>query len=280
MLQNSRALAGPENQRLIKTWLTSVRNERVRTAKALLMGTETRDILHDVLQGVKDNYVRNTENEITVNRMQQGRVAASLHNIDNKLRVQAMTWLDRNISAPFTQSYLLFSFYAPMNILEIALKSSLSGITPWWRGSPYNRNASLLYNIKGVVPIQAIFESPFDPNIRIPEEAIKSLAKGDLDLAGRRAAVAESNSWFNKLVTGGWIRAFGIGLKDVLGYNLGTVINDTQRAHYIGTMYRKMLVRQAPDQVESATVIAQAIVPDLDRYTKAEWADAIRQKKT
>lgn len=269
----------PENRKAVTSWMDSVRSTRVRAAKNLVSGVTTRDILNDVLTGVRDNYIKNTETAIAGRRLQQGAVAAMLQGVDNKLRVQAMSWLDRYISTPFARAYLLFSFYAPMNVLEIAVKSSLSGITPWWRGNPYNRNASLFFNIQGNLPTHFIFESKFDPNIRIPEEAIKAQAVGDFtEQSQRAAAYGETKDWFTRIVTGRWVKIFGKDLQDLMGYNLSTVINDAQRASYGGKMYKKQLTRIAPKAADAVTELTRQVVPDLNNFMRKDWADAFRQE--
>lgn len=247
------------------------------TSLDVVKGENARDILPGLLRNVEDMQVRKAMSPVYQYALKTGRATSWLGRaVDSVTRNGILAKIDRMVTAPMANQYLLFTNYGPFNILENSIRSFLGG-------------GELLY------PRAA---SPVDELVRIGE-GITSLpyefVTFQREMGRLEIAVIDPKTnktmVFSKGKIPGMTKELPFGLKINIGgkdypirswQNWNDMFGDIgtkQRAHYLLTKYKQFLAEIAPDQIDQIADVFgkhQAELDAIESIGKGDRADLVR----
>ncbi|KKK79009.1 hypothetical protein LCGC14_2837820, partial [marine sediment metagenome] len=122
--------AGVEpTEKVLKRMITTLERERTKIvdgATDLLRGESARDVLDSVYRNIEDMQLRKFSSPIYQYAIKSGRATSYMTRaVDKFVRNNLVSWLDRHVTAPMANQYLLFTNYGPFNALESTMRSFL-----------------------------------------------------------------------------------------------------------------------------------------------------------
>jgi len=173
---------------VVKGFLSAQKASMKAAALRPFEAATVREQLVGMSNRLQSSFVSAQKTQIATKRYQQGLVASMLNGLDTATRFSYISTIDRAITQRFARAYLVFGFYGVMNVVEGAMKTMLAGVSPIWRGDPYQRAQFLHHGIGGHVPSNILSAQPFNLGLGMPEEELRILSTA----GARREAKAGS----------------------------------------------------------------------------------------
>lgn len=247
------------------------------TAADALRGNTGGEMLRNLLRSVENRQLVQMASPVYKFAQQSGRITSWITRaVDKVVRNNLITWIDRHITAPMANQYLLFTNYGPFNVLENSMRSFLGGGDVF-----YPRNASPVDEVvrigEGLTNLPYEFIR-FQRELGRLEMAVPSLRTGETMVFSKGMVPGITK----ELPQGFTIR---IGAKN---YNMRCWqhwndmfgdIGTRQRAHYFTTKYKQILHDVAPDEMEMLARVfddSEHLLAPIKTFNKRERADLVR----
>jgi len=268
-------------------WIDSIIATNRSKAINRLTGDNIISIMGKIMSGAGDDFTQAQKTLISNRRYQQG-IYAALNRMEGMAHTVWFGTIDAYITRSFARAYLLFGMFGVMNVLEVAVKSGLAGVNPFYKSGVHHRAASEFFGLSGHVPLDVITPSSFNILQQLPEEDFVRLAsQQDLSARQIRDARNSTGNWMEKIATGRYLGAFtgGFTFEDIFGYNLAKNINAGQKQSYFVNMYNKLLEEQEIDTLASIVRFSESLTDDIEgkiapKYTRAFQEELARRLRT
>ena len=256
---------------------------------------------------IQKSFVAAQKGYIASKRYQEGILASAVHGLQTTTRLNWISVVDQAVTQRFARAYLVFGFYGVMNVAEAAIKTILSGNSPFYRGNVFQRAAFFYHNIGGYVPREVLTDYGFNLGTGRPEEIIRNFRTAASKQEKSRAtrildkhldAVADSRSFrvFGDSILGDIVHSPAAGAvsavrairqghpydatKILTGYNWGKRIAGAQLANYHTKMYKRLLTETRPDTVRAASQLVDEVTKNLDTVMSKQMANGYREAIT
>ena len=240
-------------------------------------GDTAKEVLNGIFRNTEDLNTRKAYSAVYDFAMKSGRATSWMTRVTDKLvRNNIAQAVDRHVTAPMANQYLLFSNYGPFNVLENSMRSFLGG------GEVFYPKAS----------------SPVDELVRIGEGltnlpyefAVAQRGLGRLEMAVIDPKTNKTMV-FSRGKIPGITKELPVGFKLKIGtteYNIRCLqhmndmygdIGTKQRAHYLTTKYKQFLSEVAPDETTAISKVFddnQQMLEGIGYFNRREKNDLVR----
>jgi len=142
-------------------WIDLVIDANRTNAIRKITGENIIEIMQKIMNGASDDFVRAQRSLISNRRYQQG-IYAGLARFEKVAHAAWFNIFDGVFTRPFARAYLLFAMFGPMNVLEVAAKTTLAGVNPFFKPGVHSRAASEFFALRGHVPLDVITPANFN----------------------------------------------------------------------------------------------------------------------
>jgi hypothetical protein len=237
--------------------LTKANEQRLSNALQLAEGKNVRTIVDDFFSHVKDTTVSNFSSKYWKVAQQTGQVTAWSRMVDRVVRSSAIAWVDRSITKPMANWYLLFLNLGPFNVLENSLRGMLGGGHAMYDGGilPTRMYAEISQGIEAADYELLVGESRLEQALTAGEGTFAEKGKGIVPGITKPIGKIQVN-----------INVKGIRYPVRTMEDWGTIwgeIGTQQRADFVIVDYRKSL---ATNPLESQTHAMQDFHATVQKY--------------
>ena len=258
---------------VVVAWLKSVQSSMQSGALRTTQQSNISKVMQSVLFKGRDDFIAAQRSVIANSRIEGAFIARTLDGLSDSGLSSAIFALDRWMTIPLARAALMFSLYAPMNVLENAIKTALAGGNIFWKGDPFRRVRVTFFKIEGEVPLEVSFAADFA--LLLPEPprgSLRLLSSGvPLTNAERKTADASVRNWVEKFTAPDFLRKYS-------GYDMGLRVGGSQQANYFYVMYRKGMVEVETDTVDAVIRLVDDATAAFDGLIGREAAESYRQE--
>lgn len=261
----------------LATQLTKQRAKIIDGVGDIFRGDTAKEVLDSVFKNVEDLQLRKVSSPIYDFVNKSGKATSWItRSTDKIIRNSWVTALDRHVTAPMANQYLLFTNYGPFNVAEGVMRSFLGAGELFYpvRSSPIDEVIRIGEGLTNL-PYDFIQHQGRLGRLEIAVTDPKSgktmvFSKGKIPFITKKGPVGTSIKIGNKdypiRSTQDWNDMFG---------DIGT----QQRAWYYLTKYKQLLWDEAPDEMARIAKVfddSEGLLAGIESFSKKERADVRR----